>query len=83
MVIILAIQLFTFFYVKWQPWFEAYEDSDNKREKNFASYENTAVFTVSCFQYITEAIIFSKGAPYRRSIFSNCKSSPALSLSLF
>lgn len=72
MIIILGIQLFTFFYVKWQPWFEAYEDSDNKREKNFASYENTAVFTVSCFQYITEAVIFSKGAPYRRSIFSNC-----------
>ena len=72
MVIILAIQLFTFYYVKSQPWFEAYEDSDNKIEKNFACYENTAVFTVSMFQYITEAIIFSKGAPYRRSIFSNC-----------
>lgn len=71
MAIILAIQVFTFFYVKWQPWFEAYEDSSNKREKNFASYENTAVFTVSMFQYLTEAVIFSKGAPYRRSIFSN------------
>ena len=71
MIIILAIQLFTFYYVKWQPWFEAYEDSPNKDEKNFASYENTAVFCVSMFQYISEAVIFSKGAPYRRSIFSN------------
>ncbi len=71
--IILVIQVSTFYYVKTQPWFEAYEDSDNKDEKNFACYENTAVFTVSMFQYITEAIIFSKGAPYRRSIFSNCK----------
>ncbi|CAF0715730.1 unnamed protein product [Brachionus calyciflorus] len=71
MLLILGIQVFVFFYVKWQPWFEAYEDSDNKREKNFASYENTAVFTVSMFQYLAEAVIFSKGAPYRRSIFSN------------
>lgn len=51
--------------------FEAYEDSPNKDEKNFASYENTAVFCVSMFQYISEAVIFSKGAPFRRSIFSN------------
>jgi cation-transporting ATPase 13A3/4/5 len=39
--------------------------------KNFASYENTAVFTVSLFQYLGQAVIFSKGAPYRLTIFSN------------
>lgn len=76
MVIISAIQILTFYFVKSQTWFEAYEDSENKDEKNFTSYENTAVFLVSMFQYITEAIIFSKGAPYRRSIFSNCKQNP-------
>jgi cation-transporting P-type ATPase 13A2 len=73
MLIIVAIQVFTFFYVRMQPWFEAYEDSPDKSEKNFSSYENTALFCVSLFQYITEAIVFSKGAPYRRSIFSNGK----------
>ncbi len=66
-----GFQLFTFFYVKWQPWFESYEDSDDKSEKNFASYENTAIFTVAMFQYIAEAVIFSKGAPYRLTMFSN------------
>jgi len=73
MFIIGAVQLGTYFWVKSESWFEAYEDSDNKDEKNFTSYENTAIFLISIFQYITEAIIFSKGAPYRRSIFSNCE----------
>uniref|UniRef100_A0A146M0L3 Cation-transporting ATPase n=1 Tax=Lygus hesperus TaxID=30085 RepID=A0A146M0L3_LYGHE len=32
--------------------------------------ENYAVFSVSCFQYIILALVFSKGAPYRQSIFA-------------
>ncbi len=80
LLIIIGIQLFTFYYVTWQPWFEAYEDSSNKRDKNFMSYQNSAVFIVSMFQYLGEAVIFSKGAPYRRSIFSNCKFSIIFSI---
>jgi cation-transporting ATPase 13A3/4/5 len=60
-----------YFYVKWQPWFEAYEDSTIKDEKDFTSYENAVVFMVSIFQYVGQSIIYSKGAPFRRSIFSN------------
>lgn len=71
MLIIGLVQILTFVYTRAQLWFEAYEDSENKDEKNFTSYENTAVFLVSMFQYITAAVVFSKGAPYRRSIFSN------------
>ena len=73
MLIIGAVQILTFVYVKSQVWFEAYEDSANKEDKNFSCFENTAVFLVSMFQYVTAAVIFSKGAPYRRSIFSNRK----------
>jgi hypothetical protein len=36
-----------------------------------ASYENYAVFSVSQFQYIILAIVFSKGYPYRRSMVYN------------
>ncbi|EEB12615.1 cation-transporting ATPase fly, putative [Pediculus humanus corporis] len=34
-------------------------------------YENYAVFGVSSLQYIILAIVFSKGKPYRKSLFAN------------
>ena len=42
-------------------------------DDDFISYENTAVFSISAFQYIILAIAFSKGPPYRKTMFSNCK----------
>ena len=38
------------------------------------SYENTAVFMLTCFLYINSAIAFSPGAPYRKELYTNCKS---------
>lgn len=73
LIIIVGFQAFSVIYVTWQPWFEKYDDSPNKEEKNFASYENTIVFCLSMFQYISMAIIFSKGEPYRKMIFTNGK----------
>ena len=72
--LLLAFQVLAFYYVKWQPWFEAFEDSDDEDTEDVSSYENTAVFCVAMFQYISEAIVLSKGAPYRGSIFSNSTS---------
>lgn len=34
-------------------------------------WENYAVFTISMFQYIILAIVFSHGYPYRKSVFTN------------
>ena len=35
------------------------------------SFETSAIFTVSSFQYLTLAYTFSKGPPYRQSILKN------------
>ncbi|KAJ1522586.1 hypothetical protein ONE63_001769 [Megalurothrips usitatus] len=39
--------------------------------KDYACLENYAVFGVSMFQYITMAVAYSQGAPYRASILTN------------
>jgi hypothetical protein len=43
-------------------------------DDDYTSYENMAVYVISMYQYITLAIVFSKGRPYRKTIFTNCKS---------
>ncbi|KAH3786202.1 hypothetical protein DPMN_164305 [Dreissena polymorpha] len=47
---------------------------DPEDEYNYISYENIAIYVSSTYQYIILAIIFSKGKPYRKSMFTNCKS---------
>lgn len=57
-------------YLKMQPWFEPFEYQDDNEFKH-GCYENYTIFIISCFQYIILAVVFSKGAPYRKSIFTN------------
>ncbi|XP_053378783.1 polyamine-transporting ATPase 13A3-like isoform X2 [Mercenaria mercenaria] len=68
MLIQIAAQVFCFYNVQQQPWFVPHV---HEEEYDYASYENVAVFSVSVFQYIGLAIAFSKGAPYRKHMFSN------------
>ncbi|KAF6779727.1 hypothetical protein AHF37_00944 [Paragonimus kellicotti] len=64
-----TLQVICFIWVRAQPWYiPLYEISYAYELKN---YETTVVFMVSVYQYIILAIVFSKGAPYRRSIFTN------------
>lgn len=81
----LLFQLLAFLLVREQSWYEAWTPQSNAcnvsrslREnntyvdiKNIRNYENTTLFYVSCFQYLTVAIVFSKGKPFRQSSLKN------------
>nr|CDS34346.1 cation transporting atpase worm [Hymenolepis microstoma] len=60
LVLIMATQIGTFFYIHSQPWLSE-EDTQT----------NTAIFLLSCYQYLILAVIFSKGPPYRQRIYTN------------
>ncbi|PAA78174.1 hypothetical protein BOX15_Mlig020920g1 [Macrostomum lignano] len=67
--IFVAFQTLAYFYVRWQSWFYPFVYDSNSDQ--MACYENTAVFLISVNQYIILAVVFSKSAPYRRSMLTN------------
>lgn len=69
----IIIQIVGWFHVQSFEWFEpfVYVDTGGINKESLGCHQNYAIFIISCFQYMTLAIVFSKGAPYRKSIFSN------------
>ena len=52
--------------------FVPYEDVEGEDyEAGYDCYENSAVFIISMYQYIILAVVFAKGKPYRKSMFTN------------
>ncbi|VDN06630.1 unnamed protein product [Thelazia callipaeda] len=64
-------QLFIFLYTATQPWFLPHSSAVGVSVEDKKSMEGTAVFCLSSFQYLTLAIIYSRGPPYRKTMFSN------------
>ncbi len=46
----------------------------NPTASNIQCAENTVVFQLSVFQYVGLAVALSTVAPYRKPLFTNCKS---------
>ncbi|XP_012274124.1 probable cation-transporting ATPase 13A3 [Orussus abietinus] len=63
-----VFQVSAFHIVRSFPWFESFAQAT---ERSYSCYENYSVFCVSMFQYITMAVVFSKGKPYRKAIYTN------------
>lgn len=71
MVIVVAVQVGAFEHLKAQDWYVEFDRSNSTDKDQVGCAENFVVYTVSSFQYIILAVVFSKGKPYRKSIFSN------------
>lgn len=68
-VIELLFQLFVFMHVRLQPWF--IPRAEERASDDIPCYENTVLYLLSCFQYITIAVVFSVGPPYRKRMATN------------
>ncbi|KAM8927889.1 polyamine-transporting ATPase 13A2 [Pelodytes ibericus] len=68
--IIWVIQLITVFITQSQSWFVPVNVTDSV-PLHLPNYENTAVFSVSMFQYLILAVVLSKGYPFRKPLYTN------------
>jgi cation-transporting ATPase 13A2 len=67
LILIVGFQCAGVWLVQRQPWYVPHvSESDT-----LTCDDNYTVFAVSVFQYISLAVIFSKGVPYRRPIYTN------------
>ncbi|XP_068211520.1 polyamine-transporting ATPase 13A3 isoform X2 [Palaemon carinicauda] len=69
MATVIGFQTFCFFYVQEQPWYVPFNQTT--ADDIYAGHENYAVFSVSQFQYIVLAVVFSRGPPFRKSFYTN------------
>ncbi|KAM5267634.1 polyamine-transporting ATPase 13A2 isoform 2-T2 [Hipposideros larvatus] len=68
--LVAGVQLGGYFLTVAQPWFEPLNRTVPAPD-NLPNYENTAVFSVSSFQYLILAAAVSKGAPFRQPLYTN------------
>ncbi|KAL7063632.1 hypothetical protein AAHC03_0913 [Spirometra sp. Aus1] len=70
LLLVVSAQLAAFLYVRSQDWYVGLSLLDDEKYE-LLNYDNTALFLMSSYQYIFLAVIFSKGPPYRRPMYSN------------
>ncbi|KAL1642529.1 hypothetical protein SLS61_009619 [Didymella pomorum] len=69
MVLCVITQYLAFHFVQKQPWYQP--PVLDPEHSNSLNSQNTALFLVSCFQYILSAVVLSVGKPYREPMARN------------
>ncbi|XP_058574913.1 polyamine-transporting ATPase 13A2 isoform X3 [Neofelis nebulosa] len=77
--LVAGVQLGGYFLTVAQPWFVPLNKTVPAPD-NLPNYENTVVFSLSSFQYLILAAAVSKGAPFRRPLYTNVPFLMALAL---
>ncbi|KAK9876239.1 hypothetical protein WA026_012539 [Henosepilachna vigintioctopunctata] len=70
MVQTVGFQIFSFYFIRYFDWYRPFDYIPHVSSVS-GCQENYSIFVIAMFQYITMAIIFSKGKPYRLSIYTN------------
>lgn len=76
MSICIAIQGVAYVTVREQSWYIppriGHDESDTKNS------ENTALFLISCFEYVFSGVVLNAGPPFREKTHRNCKNGDSL-----
>jgi cation-transporting P-type ATPase 13A2 len=67
--ITIVVQAICWIFVRQQPWYQP--PIIDKDHSNSHNSENSALFLLSCYQYILSAIVLSVGPPFRQSMRHN------------
>lgn len=70
--ICVGIQLCAMEVLKTQEWFHPVKPSSGD-ELKLLCWETTTIFSISSFQYLIMSVVFSKGKPFRKPFYLNCK----------
>uniref|UniRef100_A0A7M4FKB4 Polyamine-transporting ATPase 13A2 n=1 Tax=Crocodylus porosus TaxID=8502 RepID=A0A7M4FKB4_CROPO len=68
--ILIIVQVVSYFIAVSQTWYVPL-NSTVTAPQNLPNYENTVVFCISGFQYLTLAVAMSKGYPFRKPLYTN------------
>lgn len=66
---VIAFQALAYHLVRAYEWYTPFKFDPHTN--SYSCYENYAVFSISMFQYLTMALVFSKGRPYRQPFYTN------------
>ncbi|XP_025059474.1 cation-transporting ATPase 13A2 isoform X3 [Alligator sinensis] len=68
--LLIIVQVASYFITVSQTWYVPL-NSTVTAPQNLPNYENTVVFCISGFQYLTLAVAMSKGYPFRKPLYTN------------
>ncbi|XP_034951559.1 probable cation-transporting ATPase 13A3 [Chelonus insularis] len=68
MINVAVFQTIAFYGVEKFSWFQPFVE---RGPMYWSCHQNYSVFTLSLFQYIAMAIVFSRGKPYRQAVYTN------------